>query len=121
MSHRFRPVCWNRSHLKTFVIAVAPDSLTIELSSTLTGQTGRRGGDDPSDLACDEAPAGETLEITGAVVGATSAFRTLTRTVPSQMPRQSLSLSLRPPLPGEPPPAGVCAEDAAHIHPVGAK
>jgi hypothetical protein len=99
-------MCGDRSHKKSLVIAVAPESLAIDLSSTLTCQSERCGGDDP-DRPSDAAPADGTVDTLGSAVGATPAFLTLTCTVPSQMPTQSLSAPPRLAPPAEPSPVAV--------------
>lgn len=121
MSQRFRPVCGDTSHLKALVIAVTPDLLAIDLSSTLADKTESRDGDDRPDRPSDEAPVDGTVVTFGAAVGSAPALRTLTCTMPSQMPKQSLSAPLRLPPSIQPLPAAVGAVDAVHIHPVGAK
>ena len=121
MSQRFRPVCRDTSHLKTLVIAVTPDLLAIDLSSTFADKTESRDSDDRPDRPSDEAPIDGTVVTFGAAVASTPALRTLTCTMPSQMPKQSLSAPLRPPPSIQPLPAAVGAVDAVHIHPVGAK
>ena len=121
MSQRFRPVCGDRSHLKTLVVAVTPVLPAIDLSSTLTDKTESRDGDDCPDRRSDEAPVDGIVVTFGAAVASAPALRTLTCTMPSQMPKQSLSTPLRLPSSIQPLPAVVGAVDAVHIHPVGAK
>jgi hypothetical protein len=119
MSQRFRLVCGDTSHLKT-VVAVTPDLLAIDLSSTLADKTESRDSDDRPDRPSDDSPVDGAVVTFGAVGGSAPALRTLTCTMPSQMPKQSLSAPLRLP-PSIPLPAAVGAVDAVHIHPVGAK
>jgi hypothetical protein len=121
MSQRFRPVCGDTSHLKILVIAVTPDLLAIDLSSTLADKTESRDGDDRPDRPSDEAPVDGTVVTFGAAVASAPALRTLTCTMPSQMPKQSVSAPLRLPPSIQPLPGAVGAVDAVHIHPVGAK
>ena len=121
MSQRFRPVCGDTSHLKTLVIAVTPDLLAIDLSSTLADNTESRDSDDRPDRPSDEAPVGGTVVTFGVAVASAPASRTLTCTMPSQMPKQSLNAALRVPPSIRPLRAAFGAVDAVHIHPVGAK